>query len=164
MPSESKTIANYRIIRNFSLSHFSLKKYLRRKLCFHHHVKVWCLLPCWIFQVQILSLPRKLTKLSNKILVREQAGLTAAVVFRNPTIAVDLWTAELGGIALKCKIKYCKLIQILLLLVRCIHITLRHKQIELNPFQTNKDKVFLMVIPCINDIKCFIVQLMHSII
>jgi len=51
--------------------------------------------------------------------------LTAAVVFRNPTIAVDLWSANLDGIALKCETKYCKLIQILLLLVRHIHITLR---------------------------------------
>lgn len=81
-------------------------------------MKIWSLLPCWILLVQILSLPRKLTQIYHKILIRQQAGWTAAVIFRTLTTAVDLWAAELGGIALKCKIKDCKLIQILLLLVR----------------------------------------------
>jgi len=42
------------------------------------------------------------------------------MVFRNLTTAIDLRATELGGIALKCRIKDCKPIQILLLLVRYI--------------------------------------------
>ena len=71
-------------------------------------------------------------------------GLTAAVVFRNLTNAVDLWADELGGIALKYKIKDCKPIQILLLLVTYILHYVRSKS---NPFQTDIDKVFYSLDP-----------------
>jgi hypothetical protein len=108
-------------------------------------VKVWSFLPCWILQVQIPSVPRKLTKFSYKILTRQQASWTAAVVFRNQTTAVDLWAAELGGIALKYKIKDCKTIQILLLLVSFILHYVRSKS-NLNLSRRTQIKYFTLLI------------------